>query len=341
MRACKEANGLPNETELSEGFPHSWERQELRFDQWTVVNPETGCNNDGFDVTRNVKRQCMQCLEPTCVSVCPVGALTKSETGPILYNADRCIGCRYCIMACPFDIPKFEWNSGLSPVVGKCQLCTRTRLVEGRVPACVESCPTGALKFGRRETLLFEAHSRVKSRPDRYVNHIYGEKEAGGTAWLYLSDVPFENLGFKSDQYYLGIDKKWSDRLQLRGGLQYILIWPEGDFNNWTPFPFLPIIKLDEQNMEMEYDEIDLAIITGGFSYFIGNIELSYAIGQYIPVETKEKKKAGAGGGGGGGTSDRDNDGRDITLEDLEKLWDKIRSSPGGTLQVLQVKWRF
>ena len=199
MRACKEANGLPNETELSEGFPHSWERQELRFDQWTVVNPETGCNNDGFDVTRNVKRQCMQCLEPTCVSVCPVGALTKSETGPILYNADRCIGCRYCIMACPFDIPKFEWNSGLSPVVGKCQLCTRTRLVEGRVPACVESCPTGALKFGRRETLLFEAHSRVKSHPDRYVNHIYGEKEAGGTAWLYLSDVPFENLGFKSD----------------------------------------------------------------------------------------------------------------------------------------------
>lgn len=149
------------------------------------------------------------------------------------------------------------------------------------------------------------------------------------------------NLGLKSDQYYLGIDKKWSDSLQLRGGLQYILIWPEGDFNNWTPFPFLPIIRLDEQNMAMEYDEIDLAIITGGFSYFIGNIELSYAIGQYIPVDTKEKKKAGAGGGGGGGTSDSDNDGRNITLEDLKELWDKIRSSPGGTLQVLQVKWRF
>jgi formate dehydrogenase iron-sulfur subunit len=199
MRACKDANDLPNHTELSEGFPGSWDQQELRFDQWTVVNPVTGCNDEGYEVTRNIKMQCMQCLEPTCVSVCPVGALTKTELGPILYNADRCIGCRYCIMACPFDIPKFEWNSGLSPVVGKCQFCTRKRLAEGRVPACVESCPTGALKFGRRETLLFEAHSRIKSRPERYINHVYGEKEAGGTAWLYVSDVSFENLGFKSD----------------------------------------------------------------------------------------------------------------------------------------------
>jgi len=199
MRACKDANDLPNETELSEGFPDSWEHQELRFDQWTVVNPETGCNGEGYEITRNVKKQCMQCLEPTCVSVCPVGALTKSELGPILYNADRCIGCRYCIMACPFDIPKFEWSSGMSPVIGKCQMCTRKRLSEGLVPACVEACPTGALKFGQRNAMLFEAQTRIKTSNDRYVDHIYGEKEAGGTAWLYLSDAPFENLGFKAD----------------------------------------------------------------------------------------------------------------------------------------------
>lgn len=199
MRACKIVNELPNNTELSEGFPESWVREELRFDQWTVVNPETGMDYDGHEVTRNVKRQCMHCLEPTCVSVCPVGALTKSELGPILYNADRCIGCRYCIMACPFDIPKFEWTSGMSPVIGKCQLCTRQRLAEGRLPGCVEVCPTGALKFGQRSTLLFEAQSRIKSHPDRYIDHVYGEKEAGGTAWLYLSDAPFENLGFKTD----------------------------------------------------------------------------------------------------------------------------------------------
>lgn len=198
MRACKASNDLPHDPELSSGFPGSWDRQELRFDQWTVVNPETGRNADGIEVSRNIKSQCMQCLEPTCVSVCLVGALTKSELGPILYDADRCIGCRYCIMACPFDIPKFEWNGGMSPVIGKCQMCTHQRLAEGLIPACVESCPTGALKFGQRDTLLFEARARIKSRPDRYVDHIYGEEEAGGTAWLYMSDVPFENLGFKS-----------------------------------------------------------------------------------------------------------------------------------------------
>ena len=199
MRACKTANDLPNKTDLSEGFPDTWTKEELRYDQWTVVNPEAGCDNDGREAIRNVKRQCMQCLEPTCVSVCPVGALTKSDLGPILYNADRCIGCRYCMMACPFDIPKFEWTSGMSPVIGKCQFCTRKRLAEGRIPACVESCPTGALKFGQRDTLLFEARSRIKTRPERYTDHVYGETEAGGTAWLYLSDISFETIGFKSD----------------------------------------------------------------------------------------------------------------------------------------------
>jgi len=198
MRACKTANDLPNNTDLSVGFPVSWERQTLRFDQWTVVNPESGINAAGAKVTRNVKTQCMHCLEPTCVSVCPVGALTKSELGPVLYYEDRCIGCRYCIMACPFDVPKYEWYSGLSPVVGKCQFCTRERLSQGQRPACVEACPTGALKFGRREALLFEAKARIDSHPERYIEHIYGEKEAGGTAWLYMSDVPFEDLGFKT-----------------------------------------------------------------------------------------------------------------------------------------------
>jgi Fe-S-cluster-containing dehydrogenase component len=198
MRACKEANDLPMDGELTADFPGSWERADLRFDQWTVVNAETGLREDGAKVTRNVKRQCMQCLDPTCVSVCLVGALTKSELGPILYNADRCIGCRYCIMACPFEIPKFEWLGGMSPVIGKCQMCTRKRLAEGKMPACAETCPTGALKFGRREDLLFEARSRIRSRPERYIDHIYGEKEAGGTAWLYMSDVPFDELGFKA-----------------------------------------------------------------------------------------------------------------------------------------------
>lgn len=199
MRACKQANNLPATADLTADFPGTWDAEVLRFDQWTVVNPVTGCDDEGIEVTRNVKTQCMQCLEPTCVSVCPVGAMTKSELGPVLYSADRCIGCRYCIMACPFDIPKFEWEGGMFAVIGKCQFCTHQRLAEGRRPACVESCPTGALKFGTREALLFEAQARIKTTPEKYVNHIYGENEAGGTAWLYLSDVPFANIGFKSN----------------------------------------------------------------------------------------------------------------------------------------------
>jgi formate dehydrogenase iron-sulfur subunit len=198
MRACKQANGLPSNVDLTKDFPGAWDRQELRFDQWTVVNAETTCNADGIEVTRNVKSQCMHCLEPTCVSVCPVGAMTKSKLGPILYSADRCIGCRYCIMACPFDVPKFEWDGGMFSVIGKCQFCTRQRLAEGKLPACVDVCPTGTLKFGRRDELLFEARSRIQARPERYIDHVYGETEAGGTAWLYLSDLPFENLGFKT-----------------------------------------------------------------------------------------------------------------------------------------------
>ena len=133
------------------------------------------------------------------MSVCPVGALDKTASGPVIYRADRCIGCRYCMIACPFDIPKFEWNSGLTPVIGKCQFCARQRIFEGRSPGCVEACPTGALKFGKRNDLLFEAHAALRSHPEKYVNHVYGENEAGGTSWLYISDVPFESLGFKKD----------------------------------------------------------------------------------------------------------------------------------------------
>jgi formate dehydrogenase iron-sulfur subunit len=102
------------------------------------------------------------------------------------------------MIACPFDVPRFEWDKGLTPVIGKCQFCAQERLFRGLPPACAEACPTGALKFGKRDDLLFEAKARLHARPDRYVDHVYGEHEVGGTSWLYLSDVPFERLGFKS-----------------------------------------------------------------------------------------------------------------------------------------------
>jgi hypothetical protein len=103
------------------------------------------------------------------------------------------------MVACPFDVPKFQWDSGLVPVIGKCQFCLQDRLLNGQGPACVEACPTGTLKFGTREEMLFDAHVRIRARPERYHPAVYGEEEAGGTCWLYLADRPFGRLGFRTD----------------------------------------------------------------------------------------------------------------------------------------------
>jgi formate dehydrogenase iron-sulfur subunit len=122
----------------------------------------------------------------------------KSDEGPVIYRAERCLGCRYCQIGCPFGVPTFEWQNGLTPVIGKCWLC-HSRLQEGQIPACVEACPTGALRFGRRDHLLAQAHAQISSNPGRYVDHIFGEFEVGGTSMLYLSDLPFAELGFPVD----------------------------------------------------------------------------------------------------------------------------------------------
>lgn len=186
-RACINANNLNPADDGSNISPAH--REVLSYDKWSAVNTVGGLP---------VKRQCMHCLEPACVSVCPVGALSQTEAGPVIYRAQRCIGCRYCMIACPFEVPKFNWHSGFTPVIGKCQLCAQNRLFKGLLPACAEACPTGALKFGKRQALLFEAKVRIKANPQKYINHIYGENEIGGTSWLYLSSVPFEQLGFKT-----------------------------------------------------------------------------------------------------------------------------------------------
>ena len=139
------------------------------------------------------KLQCMHCEYPACAVACPVGALQKTQEGPVVYDDSKCFGCRYCMVACPFGIPTFEWDEPL-PWIRKCTFCA-DRLGEGLEPACVKSCPTGALKLGEREELIIEARERIAKNPQKYVNHIYGEKEVGGTSWLYLSPVPFEALG--------------------------------------------------------------------------------------------------------------------------------------------------
>ncbi len=195
-RACVNVNNLhPDDDGSNVSLQH---REIPTFDKWSVVNPVHGVKTDGSSFSTNIKKQCMHCLEPACVSVCPVGALAQTEKGPVIYRTERCIGCRYCMIACPFEVPKFDWNSGIFPVIGKCQFCAQNRLYKGLQPGCVEACPTGALKFGKRQTLLFEAKSRIKANPGKYIPHVYGENEIGGTSWLYISSVPFESLGFKT-----------------------------------------------------------------------------------------------------------------------------------------------
>lgn len=144
-----------------------------------------------------MRRLCMNCLDPTCVSVCPVGAFQKTALGPVVYDESRCIGCRYCMLSCPFSVPKYEWAKAL-PRVRKCDLCA-DRLAAGLPTACAAICPTGATKFGEREALIAEAEERLRRNPSQYVPHIYGLTEAGGTSVLLLSSVPFPTFGYRTD----------------------------------------------------------------------------------------------------------------------------------------------
>ncbi len=143
-----------------------------------------------------VPYHCMHCEKPACASACPVGAYTKRADGPVVYDSSKCIGCRYCMNACPFGVPHFQWDQGLleAPIIVKCTMCEH-RLAEGRVPACVQTCLSGALAFGEREEMLAEARSRMAAHPGRYVDHIYGEHENGGTSYLMIAHVPFEQIG--------------------------------------------------------------------------------------------------------------------------------------------------
>jgi formate dehydrogenase iron-sulfur subunit len=187
--ACKAVNNLPQ----ADTIPAA-----LSSDTYTFVDTHPVATAEGKTKIQHVKRQCMHCLNAACVSACPAGAMYKSAEGPVIYRAERCLGCRYCQMACPFEVPRFEWEDGLTPVISKCWLCYE-RLQEGERPACAEACPTGALQFGRRDRLLARAHAQIESTPGRYVDHVFGEFEVGGTSVLYLSDVPFEELGFPSN----------------------------------------------------------------------------------------------------------------------------------------------
>jgi formate dehydrogenase iron-sulfur subunit len=183
--ACKQANSM----EQPQCIPTELDSSSLSY-----VGGYDVTLADGSDSTVFVKRNCMHCLHPACVSACTVGALRKTPEGPVVYDSSKCIGCRYCQYACPFGYPVYEWEGALG-LISKCEMCT-SRLQEGELPACVGACPNGAIRFGTRKFLLAQAKSLIASNPGRYINHIYGEHEAGGTSVLYLSPVEFTALGF-------------------------------------------------------------------------------------------------------------------------------------------------
>jgi Fe-S-cluster-containing dehydrogenase component len=187
---CAETNGLPEPDTDDESVLD--EVRTTSETQWTVVNRY---DTDVGEVFR--KEQCMHCSQPACASACLTRAMLKTEEGPVIWREDKCMGCRFCMVSCPFDAPKFEYDSA-NPKIQKCNLCWE-RMQEGQLPACVENCPADALTFGTRQELMDEGRRRIYENPDDYIHAIYGEHDAGGTAWLYLSAVPFEQLGLRTD----------------------------------------------------------------------------------------------------------------------------------------------
>lgn len=196
VRACK----LDNDLGWRQDQPFTGSEATLASSNWTVVRAtrvgiteETPLGPRRRETMRYTKEQCMHCLEPACASACFVAALQKSEAGPVTYDPSRCIGCRYCMVACPFGVPTFDWESTLGRI-DKCDLC-HERTSNGEPTVCADACPTGTISYGRRGDLLAEAWRRIDSNGS-YVRHVYGEHEVGGTSVLYVSDVPFEELGF-------------------------------------------------------------------------------------------------------------------------------------------------
>lgn len=193
--ACKTAHGLP--TEPIDTYDNRSVFQEKRRPDdkaLTVVNEYPNVYSDKLPI--DVKVQCMHCDKPACLSACIVGAFSKQENGAVIWDGDKCIGCRYCMVACPFQIPAFEFDKALKPNIMKCDFCYEERTSKGELPACVEICPVEAITFGRREDLLKAAKEKIKIYPNRYVNRIFGEYEVGGTSWLYLASKEFEKLDF-------------------------------------------------------------------------------------------------------------------------------------------------
>jgi formate dehydrogenase iron-sulfur subunit len=194
--ACNTVNQLPPPETSFKDLTVLDRKRRTTPAEYTIVNRYDASGDGTKPVYR--KNQCNHCLEPACASACFVKAFNKSQEGAVIYDESVCVGCRYCMVACPFEIPTYEYDKALTPRVMKCTMC-HPRVQEGKLPGCVEVCPTEALTFGKRDDLLKIARERMRKNPDKYIDHIYGEQEMGGTSWLYISNVPFSELGMRED----------------------------------------------------------------------------------------------------------------------------------------------
>ena len=195
--ACNKEQGLPEPEKPFDDFSvfdELMHGQKRRTDEtrYTVVNR---FDVPGLDHPLFRKKQCFHCNEPACLTSCFVNAYTKTPEGAVIYNQKVCVGCRTCMIACPFYIPTFKYSSSFKPSIMKCIFCYDTKLKEGKAPACVDACPQEALTFGKRSDMLEVAKQRIRMEPGKYVDHVYGEHEAGGTSWMYISPAPFDQVG--------------------------------------------------------------------------------------------------------------------------------------------------
>lgn len=190
-RACNKVNKLGQPDDSFEDTKVLDKYRYFAPDRFTVVNKfyDPASKQPVF-----VKTQCMHCIFPACASACIVGALRKEKNGDVSYDASKCIGCRYCMMACPFQVPANEFNKPIEPRIRKCTLCM-DRIKKGGTPACADACPTGVMTFGKRADLIPLAHERILRNPGKYADHVYGEADAGGTSWMYLGAAPMTKLG--------------------------------------------------------------------------------------------------------------------------------------------------
>jgi Fe-S-cluster-containing dehydrogenase component len=187
VSACAQANDTPPDTR-ADGLHQA--PSDLNWTTRNIIKLYKTADERSY-----VKKQCMQCLDPACAAACMFHGLTKDEkTGIISWNGVKCVGCRYCEVACPFGVASFQWD-GYNPKIVKCQLCDH-RLAKGQQPGCTSVCPTGAVIFGKREDLLKEAKKRIAANPGKYYeNRVYGEHDGGGTQSLILSHVAFSKIG--------------------------------------------------------------------------------------------------------------------------------------------------